>query len=250
MARQGTGVYVGRPASSLRGLGMLWQNVEQVLVFRRFAKTGTIDDVAGMSGEIISLGPRSSGTEVSGRTIMSTLGFEPGRAFDVANLEYGPSADAMQNRRIAGLFLPGGIPTGAISQAYATLGADDITLLEFSDAHLARLRARYPIWNRFVIPANTYPGQTEPIRTLSQPNVLATTVTANEEVIYLVVKAIWTNLDYLHRQHAATRVMTLDHAIAGMPLPLHPGAIRFFRGAGLTIPEELLPPEMPALPSP
>ena len=115
---------------------------------------------------------------------------------------------------------------------------------------LARLRARYPIWNRFVIPANTYPGQTEPIRTLSQPNVLATTATADEEVIYLVVKAIWTNLDYLHRQHAATRVMTLDHAIAGMPLLLHPGAIRFFRGAGLTITEELLPPEMRTLPSP
>ena len=139
------------------------------------------------------------------------------------------------------------MPTGAIAQAYASLGADEVTLLEFSDEHLARLRARYPIWTRFVIPENTYPGQTEAIRTLAQPNVLATSVAADEEVIYLVVRAIWTNMDFLHRQHAATRIMTPARAYADMPLLLHPGAVRYYREAGMNVPAELVPPEMPAL---
>jgi uncharacterized protein len=250
MAWKGTGLYEGRPVRELRGLAMLWPNVEQVLVLRRFMQSGTVADVARMSGEIISLGPRSSGSEVSARTILSTLGFEPGRAFTVANLEYGPSADALQNRRIAGIFLPGGIPTGAIAQAYASMGADTVGLLAFTDEHLARLRARYPVWSRFVIPAHTYPGQAEPVAALAQPNVLATSAAVDEEVIHLVVRTLWTNLDFLQRQHAATRSMKLERAIDDMPLPLHPGAIRFYTEAGLTVPAELHPPEMPASPAP
>jgi len=245
MARQGAGLYEGRPTPALRGLAMLWPNVEQLVVYRRFAPTGYIDDLAGMGGEMISLGPRSSGTEVSARAILTTLGFEPGRDFKVANLEYGASADALQDRRIGGAFLPGGIPTGAIAQTYASLGASAVTLFEFSDEHLARLRARYPVWNRFVIPANTYPGQTQPVRTLAQPNVLATTSDVNAEVVYLVTRTLWTKIDFLHRQHAATRSMTLARAIPDMPLFLHPGAIRFYREAGVTVPPELYPPEMP-----
>jgi len=246
MAWQGNGLYEGRRATTLRGLAMLWPNVEQVLVFQRFVKTGTVDDVGGLAGEIFSLGPRSSGTEVSGRTILTTLGIEPGRDFTVANLEYGPSADALQNRRIAGYFLPGGIPTGVISQSFATLGGDSVALLEFTDEHLARLRATHPVWNRFVIPANTYPGQEQPVRTLAQPNVLTTTSAADAEVIYLVMRTLWTRIGFLHKQHAATRIMTLERAFAGLPLPLHPGAIRFYQEAGLKVPAELYPPELPA----
>jgi uncharacterized protein len=244
MAWQGSGVYEGRPVPSLRGIAMLWPNVEQLLVLRRFVRSGTVDDIAGMSGQVLSLGPRSSGSEVSARAILSALGFEPGRDFTVANLDYGPSADALQNRRVAGVFLPGGVPTGAIAQAYATMGADNVALVEFTDEHLARLRARYPVWSRFIIPANTYPGQSEPVRVLAQPNVLATSTAVSEEVIELVTRTIWTKLDFLQRQHAATRSMKLERAFADMPLPLHPGAVRFYREAGVEVPPQLLPPEI------
>jgi uncharacterized protein len=241
MAWQGTGMYADRPVTELRGLAVLWENVEQAIILRRFATTGTIDDLKQLSGRGISIGPRWSGVEVSARAILTTLGINPGKDFDVVHLGFGPSTDAMLNRRTSGMFLAGGVPTGAITQVYAGLGAENLATLAFTEEHLKRLREAYPVWDRFIIPAGTYPGQNEPIETVAQANILATSAVVSEEVIYHVLRTIWDNLEVLHRHHAATRSMSLEQAIAGLPLPLHPGAVRFYREAGVAIPEELLP---------
>jgi uncharacterized protein len=241
MAWQGTDFYADRPVTGLRGLAVLWENVEQAVILERLATTGTIDDLKHLSGRGISLGPRWSGTEVSARAILTSLGIKPGEDFDVVNLGYGPSTDAMLNRRASGMFLAGGVPTGAITQVYAGLGAENLATLAFTEDHLERLRKAYPVWDRFTIPAATYPGQTEAIETIAQANILATSAVVPEEVIYHVLRTIWGNLETLHRHHAATRSMSLEKAVEGLPLPLHPGAVRFYREAGLAIPEELLP---------
>jgi uncharacterized protein len=242
MAWQGTGVYEGRPVRELRALTMLWENVEQAVLLRRLAPTGTFADLGTLGGARLSIGSRWSGTEVSARTILSVLGWEPGTHFEPVYLEYGPSADALMNRRLGGMFLAGGIPTGAVTQAFAALGRDQVVLLEVTDAELARLRASYPVWERFVIPPGTYPGQETPVSTIAQPNILVTTDAVDEDVVYLALRTIWTHLDTLQRHHAATRTMRLDGAIDGLPLPLHAGAARFYREAGMAIPAHLEPP--------
>jgi uncharacterized protein len=244
MAWQGAGVYEGRPQPDLRSLAMLWENVEQALVIRRFLDTGSIADLERMRGQRVSIGSRWSGTEVSARTILATLGMVPDEHFEPVYLEYGPSADALMNRRISGMFLGAGIPTGAFTQAFAALGSDQLVMLEFDDAQLIRLRERYPVWERFIIPAGTYPGQDAPVRTIAQPNILATSATVGEDVVYLVTRTLWQNLDALHRYHAATRTMSLDRAVEGLPVPLHAGAVRFYREAGVEVPVALLPPEL------
>jgi TRAP transporter TAXI family solute receptor len=244
MAWEGTGVYEGRSVRELRGLAMLWENVEQAILLRRFAPTGTIADLAQLRGQRLSIGPRWSGTEISARTMLGALGIEPGEHFEPVHLEYGPSADALMNRRLVGMFLGAGIPTGAFTQAMAALGEREIVMLEFTDEQLATLRERYPVWERFVIPAHTYPGQHQPVRTIAQPNVLASSRDVDHEVIYLVVRTIWQHLETLHRHHAATRSMRLERAVQGLPVPLHAGAVRFYREVGLEIPDALLPPEL------
>jgi uncharacterized protein len=246
MAWQGTGVYEGRPARDLRGVAMLWENVEQAVVLRRLAPTGTFADLGALGGTRLSIGSRWSGTEVSARTILSVLGWTPGTHYEPVYLEYGPSADALMNRRLGGMFLAGGIPTGAVTQAFAALGSHQLTLLEVTDDQLDRLRASYPVWDRFVIPANTYPGQVTPVTTIAQPNILVTSDAVDEEVVYLVVRTLWDHLESLQRHHAATRTMRLDRAIEGLPVPLHAGAARFYREQGLTIPPALEPPGLDA----
>ncbi len=242
MAWQGSDRYQGRQVENLRSLAMLWDNVEQIVVLRRHAPTGTVADLAGWDGQGFSLGPRWSGAEVSGRTILETLDIDPDHRFRLAHLGYGPSADALQNRRIAGMFLAAGIPTAAVTQAFAALGPGQVVLLEVPDVELELLRASHPVWRRFVIPADTYPGQTEPVATIAQPNVLVAAAEVGDDVIHRLLETIWANLDFLQRQHAATRAMKLDRALEGLPAPLHPGAVRFYREAGLTIPDKLLPP--------
>lgn len=243
MAWQGSGRYEGRQVENLRSLAMLWDNVEQIVVLRRHAPNGCVTDLRQWDGQGFSLGPRWSGAEVSGRTILETLDIDPDQRFRLASLGYGPSADALQNRRIAGMFLAAGIPTAAVTQAFAGLGPEQVTLLDVPDAELERLRASHPVWRRFVIPADTYPGQSDAVATIAQPNVLVAAAEVEDEVIHRLLETIWNNLGFLQRQHAAARAMRLDRALEGLPAPLHPGAVRFYREAGLAIPDELLPPD-------
>lgn len=248
MAWKGEEFYAGRPQKNLRAMAMLWPNVEQFVVRRPSGLGGVAgagDTLGRLRGGTISLGPRWSGTEVSGRVLLGQLGFDAGEDFRLAHLGFGPGADALANRRIQGMMIGAGVPTAAITQVYAALGPESLTFMEFTDAEVARLREGYPVWTRFTIPAETYPGLDVPVRTVAQPNILVTSAAVDEEVVYLLVKTLWEHIGRLQSQHPATRTMRLETAAAGLPLPLHPGAARFYREAGVAIAEDIEPPDSP-----
>jgi len=126
------------------------------------------------------------------------------------------------------------------SQLFAQLGNNKIKVLEFTDDQLNTIRKNYPIWTREIIPAGTYPGQKTDIKTIAQPNLLVVREDVPEEVVYLVTKTIYENLPFLHNIHKATKAMSLKEAIKGLPVPLHPGALKYYREQGLDIPKELI----------
>ncbi len=241
-AVDGSGMLEGEgPQPYLRSISMLWVNVEHFVVTSDMAKTGTIDDLAEFEGAPFSIGARNSGTEGSGRAIMAGLGIDPEEVFDVVYLGYTPSAEALQNRTIKGANLPGGVPVSAVAQAYAALG-DDLVLLEFTEEQVARANSEFDLWPPYEIPAGTYPGQDQAVTTIAQPNFLAVREDIPEEDVYLITKTMYENLPFLHNIHAATQDMALEKALAGLPVPLHPGAVRFYDEQGIEIPERLRPP--------
>ena len=226
------------PKKNLRSVSMLWQNVEQFVIKSDLAKTGTVDDMNALKGKKFSIGKKNSGTEGSGLQILKGLGTDAD-SLDMAYMGYGPSADALQNGTIEGMNIPSGVPTSAITRAYASLGSD-MTVLDFTDEQIKKANGSYKLWTRYVIPANTYPGQAKDINTMAQPNFLAVRDDLSEEDVYLLTKTIYENLPFLNGIHKATKAMSLEKAIEGLPLPLHPGAARYYKEAGLTIPEHLI----------
>ncbi len=227
------------PQKNLRSVSMLWQNVEHFVVDSSIAGTGTIDDLANLKGEKFSIGKRNSGTEGSGRHILDGLGINPDETFDLVYLGYGPSAEALQNGTIKGMNTPAGVPVSAVAQAFAAAG-DKITILGFTEDQAKRANGNYDLWTLHTIAANTYPGQTADVTTIAQPNFLAVREDVPEETIYQITKSIYENLPFLHNIHKATKVMSLDQAIGGLPIPLHPGAARYYKEAGLEIPDRLI----------
>jgi uncharacterized protein len=225
----------------LRSVSMLWQNVEHMVVRNSKAGDGTVGALAEFGGAPFSIGARNSGTEGSGRQMLKGLGIDPEQVFDVVYMGYGPSAEALQNGNIMGMNMPGGVPVTGVTQAFASLG-DDITILDYTEEQMAAANGDYGIWTRYVIPANTYPGQSEEVQTVAQPNFLAVRDDVPEEDVYLIVKTMYENLPFLNNIHKATTAMSLDQAVAGMPVPLHPGAVRFYEEQGMEIPAELMPP--------
>jgi len=240
MAWQGRGRYEGSKQDYIRSITVLWENVEHFVVLAKFVKTGDMSDMANLRKKNFSIGKRGSGTETSGRVILGALGFNPGEDFKLKFLGYNPSAGALQNGRIAGMNIPAGPPASAITQAYATIGPQGIRVLEFTDTHIEQVNSSYDVWKRAAIKGGTYPGQEKDIRTISQANLLVVHQDLEPDVVYKITKNIYGNLAFLRKVHKSTEDLSLDRALSGLSVPLHHGALRFYKEKGLEIPDHLL----------
>jgi TRAP transporter TAXI family solute receptor len=238
-AREGSGpLQSDGPQPNIRSIAMMWSNVEHFIVAAEFAKTGTVDDLANLVGRKFVIGARNSGTEHSNRFLLTNLGYAPEK-FDLVYLGFGPSIDALQNGTAAGTNPGAGPPVSVVTRAFAQMG-DKVRLLEFTDDQLKRADAGTGLYYRFVVPAGTYPGQTKDFNTVAQPNFLAVNADVPEQDVYLITKTMYENLAFLQNIHAATKEMSLKNAVAGLPLPLHPGAARYYKEAGLAVPDRLI----------
>ena len=227
------------PQKELRSVTMLWQNVEQLTIASKYAKTGTVSDLAGLKGQKMAMGKRNSGTIGSNRVILGNLGIDIDKAYDLVYVGYGPSADALQNGQVAGMGTPAGVPTGAVTKVFAALG-DNATLLNFTSDQAKKADGGLGLWTEYKIPAGTYPGLDKEVTTIAQPNFLAVRADVDEDAVYQITKTIYENLPFLNAIHKATKAMDIKQAIAGLPVPLHPGAAKYFKEVGLTIPDNLV----------
>ncbi len=239
MAYRGERTYQGQAIRDLRSITLLWENVEHFLLLASDAKTGTVEDLRGLGRKYV-IGKRGSGTEGATRTILAALNISPDEDFTSEYLGYGPSAQAMIDGRIAGATLSAGPPVAAVTQAFAQLGADEVSVLAFSDDHLVAIQNAFPMWTRYVIPANTYPGQSEAIETIAQPNFLACRADLPEDVVYEITKTIYENLAEIQNIHKATLAMSLEKATMGLAVPLHAGAARYYSEKGIDISPSLI----------
>jgi len=241
-AWNGTGpIKADGPQKNLRSITMLWQNVEHFAINKKFAKTGTMADMVAMKGETISLGAKNSGTLGSNTVLLQNLGVPDVESYyNLIYVGYGPSADAMQNGQAAGMSIPAGVPAGAITKAMANMGGE-IAVLDFTDDELTKADGGMELWTRYVIPAGTYPGQEKDINTIAQPNFLAARADVDEDAVYQITKTVYENLPFLNAIHGATKAMAIEKAIAGLPMPLHPGAVKYYQEVGIKIPARLMP---------
>lgn len=228
------------PQENLRSITGLWQNTEHFIMRTEDVETGTVADMANVMGQPVSMGAQGSGTLGSNTVLMGNLGM-PLDEYELVYMGYNPSADALQNNQIVAMSTPGGVPVGGVTRAFAAM-PDSLTLLNFTEEQIVQANGDFgSLWTEYTIPAETYPGQTEDVTTVGQPNFLAVNDTVPEEVVYMITKAIFENLPFLQAIHPATNAMSLDVATNGLPAPLHPGALRYYEEAGLDIPDHLRP---------
>ncbi len=227
------------PQENLRSVSMLWQNVEHFVVDSDAAATGTVGDLVSLKGEAMALGRQNSGTIGSNGTILAGLGVDINTDYELVHGGYGPSAEALQNGQVKGIGTPAGVPVGAVSQLMASAG-DKVTLLNFTDEQMTQADGGRGLWTPFTIEAGTYPGQDEAVQTIAQPNFLATSADLPEEDVYQITKAMYENLPFLNAIHPATKAMAVERAIAGLPLPLHAGAVKYYQEVGIDVPANLI----------
>ena len=117
---------------------------------------------------------------------------------------------------------------------------EKVTLLGFTEEQAKKADGGLGLWTPYLIPAGSYPGLNNDVMTIAQPNFLAVRADVDEEAVYQITKTLYENLSFLNAIHKATKAMSTDKALSGLPMPLHPGAMRYFQEIGLTIPENLI----------
>ena len=237
-AAMGTGP-ISEPQKNLRSVSMLWQNVEQFLIASDSVKNGTVSDLLALKGKPMGLGKQNSGTLGSNKVLLSGLGIDIEKDVELVHSGYGPTADALANGQIIAAGIPSGPPTGAITKLMAA-NKGKFVILNVTEDQATKMDGGRNLWTPYIIKSGTYPGQTDDVRTIAQPNFLAVNANVDPEHVYLLTKTMYENLSFLRAIHKATNAMNIDSAIAGLPVPLHPGAARYYSEVGLTIPKSLI----------
>ncbi|MEX2454095.1 MAG: TAXI family TRAP transporter solute-binding subunit [Rhodospirillaceae bacterium] len=236
-AASGTGP-VSEPQKNVQSITMLWLNVEQFVLANEFVKSGTLSDLIPLKGKSMGMGAKNSGTLESNRVLLRGLGIDIEKDYDLVYAGFGPTADALADGKAVGAGLGAGPPTGALTKLMAA-NAGKFTLLGVTADEARKVDDGRNLWVPYTIKAGTYPGQDKDVATVAQPNFLAVNADVSDEHVYKLTKSIYENLAFLQAIHNATKVMDIKSAMAGLPVPLHPGAAKYYTEAGLTVPGHL-----------
>lgn len=223
----------------LRAVTRLWSNVEHFVLSEGFVREGTLADLGALDGARFAIGKRNSGSAGSGEHILRALGVQ--QAFEPVYLGYGAAAEAMLDGTTVGMNAPAGPPSGAITRLLAARGGA-VQILAITDAQLEAINRRYPLWSRYAIPANTYPQQPLSVASAAQPNFLAVHADVDADAVYWITRTLYENLGFLQAIHSATGELSLETATDGLPVPLHPGAERYYREQGIEVAAPQLAP--------
>lgn len=236
MAYRGTGIYRGGSLPELRSITTLWPDTVHLVIRQDAVKKGTLEDLAGLT---LATGLPESGNRFTIDLLLRTL--KPGHArVQLRSMSNMAGAEALRNGTIQVLDLTGGLPVPLVTKLFSE-GTPPLRILQITEKTLQALRKAG--WKHLfpsVIPKGTYAGQNKPVKTIGLVNILATTSSLDPPVVYELTKTFYENLGYLEAVHPACRDISLEKAFEGLHVPLHRGAIRYYRERNIDIPRHLL----------
>lgn len=226
-AYTGTGTMEGKePAKDLRTIAALF---EEHIHLVALADSG-INSVADLKGKRVSLDEPGSGTYVDANLILDANGLSVDDVTAEA-LKGNAASEALRNGKIDAFFVVAGYPTGSLVELAS---AADIKLVPIDGDGAKALTDKYGFFSASDIPADTYQG-VEQTTTVAVGAQWFTSAKEDEELIYNITKALWNkeSRKLLDVGHAKGKTITAETALSGVGVPLHPGAERFYKEAGL-----------------
>ncbi|MFB2530956.1 TAXI family TRAP transporter solute-binding subunit [Paracoccus sp. p4-l81] len=227
-AQTGTGIWEGQPAADkLRAIANLYP--ESLHLVAR-ADAG-IASVADLKGKRVSMDEPGSGTLVDARIVLESAGLTEG---DVRAefLKPDQAAERMKDGQMDAFFFVGGYPAGAIAELASQHA---VTLVPIPAEAAQAIIAKYPFFAADTVPAGTYNGVDADTATIAVGAQWVTSADQPDDLIYGITQALWNDntRKQLDAGHAKGKLITKEHALDGLGIPLHPGAERFYKEAGL-----------------
>lgn len=227
-AYTGTDLFEGAKTEDFAAVATLYPELCQIIA----SKSSGIATVADLKGKRVSVGDAGSGVEFNAKQILAAYGIDMNKDIEKQNLGFGPSADALKDEKIDAFFCVAGIPTTAITDLAMS---NEITVVPVDDEKFAELSAQYGFYTQQVIPADTYKGMTEDVKTVA---VMATYIVdkdLSEATVYEITKAMFENKDAIAAAHAKGAELDSAAAVNGIPaeVPFHAGALKYYKEIGV-----------------
>ena len=207
----------------LRGIAAIYPNYIQIVA----SKESGVTDLEGLKGRSLSVGAPASGTELNARAIFEAAGLT---YEDLGKLEYLPFAESVElikNRQLDATLQSAGLGVASIRDLATSL---PINVVAVAPEIVEEIGAPFL---SVTIPAGTYDGQDEDVPTAAVGNFLVSHEGVSEETAYQMTKLLFENLEKMAASHAAAKDIDVNKALDGMPIPLHPGAERYYREVGV-----------------
>ncbi|WP_321449878.1 TAXI family TRAP transporter solute-binding subunit [uncultured Cohaesibacter sp.] len=227
-AYTGTGIWEGKPAvEKLRAIANLYPESIHLVVS---ADSG-ISSVSDLKGKRVSMDEPGSGTLVDAKIILNGYGLTE-EDIEPEYLKPDQAADRMRDGAMDAFFFVGGYPAGAISELASQ---HDVKLIPITCDEAPKICEDFKFFGPDTIPGGTYEGNADRVNTLSVGAQWVTSADQPEELVYNITKALWNKntRKLLDAGHAKGKMITEDTALNGVGIPLHPGAEKFYKEAGL-----------------
>lgn len=211
------------PLDKLRGIAAIYPNYIQIMA----SKESGIKTVADLKGKSLSVGAPKSGTELNARAILGAAGMSYDDLGKTEYLPFAESVELMKNRQLDATLQSAGLGVSSFKDLATSL---DVQMVAVPEEIATKLGAPYIA---ATVPAGTYQGQDSDVQTVAVVNFLVTHSEVSDETAYQMTKQLFENIPALTAAHKAAENIRIEDALKGMPIPLHPGAERYYKEKGL-----------------
>jgi len=221
-----TGILVGtEPITNLRGIASLYPETIHIVA----TKASGITCIEDLKGKKVGVGAPNSGTAADAEIILNAHGITFGD-IQADFLSFNEVAQRLIDGQIDAGFTTAGFPTSSIINIATKR---DIVLIPISAEKIKELTEAIPYYGATVIPGGLYKGVDEDVPALATPALWICDAKLSPTLVYKMTKALWEHRDILEKVHSQGKNVTLETALDGIGIPLHPGAELYYKEVGL-----------------
>ncbi|GAB4182234.1 MAG: TAXI family TRAP transporter solute-binding subunit [Geothermobacteraceae bacterium] len=228
-AYNGTADWKGKPQKKLRAVFSI--HPESVTIVAAADKN--IRTVADLKGKVVNIGNPGSGQRGNALDLLAAAGIDWQKDLKAEGLKAAESASMLQDGRIDAFFYTVGHPNGSVKEAVA--GARKVNFVEVPQAIIDKLVAKFPYYAPSFIPVDQYKGVMNKanVPTFGVKATFCTSADVPEDIVYAITKEVFDNFEEFKKLHPAYAVLTKESMLQGLSAPIHPGALKYYKEAGL-----------------
>ncbi|MDC7232052.1 MAG: TAXI family TRAP transporter solute-binding subunit [Spirochaetales bacterium] len=190
-----------------------------------------IETFEDIKGKIINIGNPGSGQRGNAIDVMEAYGINWETDIKAESLKASEAAKMLQDGRIDAYFYTVGHPNGSFKEATSGKRKAHFVPITAIDG----LLSQFPYYAASYIPVSEYPGATNSgnVDTFGVKATLCTSADVPDEIVYAITKEVFENFEDFKKLHPAYAVLTKESMLTGLSAPIHDGAMKYFKEAGL-----------------